>query len=69
MAFLLILVKGAIMKLNLKKSRLINLSNDNKTLPQNKVLPQDVTPQIGGGFGTQNCDKWITSNNVQCKTK
>ncbi|MEN3159055.1 hypothetical protein ABC502_11790 [Alkalimonas sp. NCh-2] len=32
------------MKLNLKKSQLVNLSHDNK------VLPEELTPQVGGGF-------------------
>ncbi|MCC5827234.1 hypothetical protein [Alkalimonas sp.] len=42
------------MKLNLKKSELAQLSRDNEVLP-NELLPQDnvladeLTPQIGGG--------------------
>lgn len=37
------------MKLNLKKSQLVNLSHDNK------VLPEELTPQVGGGNCTCGC--------------
>lgn len=34
------------MKLNLKKTPLVNLSRDNQ------VLPNELTPQVGGGGGS-----------------
>lgn len=38
------------MKLNLKKKELVNLSHDNK------VLPAELTPEVGGGAHTCGCD-------------
>lgn len=38
------------MKLKLNKKKLKNLSLDNK------ALPADMTPNIGGGFDTYECD-------------
>ncbi|MCC5827236.1 hypothetical protein [Alkalimonas sp.] len=37
------------MKLKLNKSQLVNLSHDGK------VLPDEMTPQVGGGNCTCNC--------------
>ncbi len=44
------------MKLKLNKKKLKNLSKDNK------VLPMEMTPQIGGGRGQGVC-----SGNVRCQ--
>lgn len=41
------------MKLNLKKKELVNLSHDNK------VLPAELTPEVGGGTGRTNVETRI----------
>lgn len=40
------------MKLTLIKSQLVNLSPDKEILPNDQVLPNELTPQAAGGNST-----------------
>jgi len=40
------------MKLTLIKSQLVNLSQDKEILPNDQVLPNELTPQAAGGNST-----------------
>jgi hypothetical protein len=40
------------MKLTLMKSQLVNLSQDKEILPNDQMLPNELTPQAAGGNST-----------------